>query len=90
MPRLPFLSDNVEKQRRITAEFKGFNTTPARSEGEFSQMMNMSNDLYPNITVRSGRRCELSETGIECIGAKGKLYYVKDGGFITTIRKSFL
>lgn len=89
MPRLPFLSDNVEKQRRITAEFKGFNTTPARSEGEFSQMMNMSNDLYPNITVRSGRRCELSETGIECIGAKGKLYYVKDGGFYYDNKKKF-
>lgn len=81
MSRLPFVSDNIEKQRRIIAEFKGVNVTPARGEGEFFDMLNMSNDMFPNLCVRQGRKRYEEGAGSHSLGAKDKLYYVKNNNF---------
>lgn len=52
--RLPFIG-NIETQKKTIGSFAGINQSEVIAENEFSQMENMSSDIYPAIGPRSPR-----------------------------------
>ena len=80
--RLPYLKHQENKQVTQTVEFRGLNYGPVIEDGEMSDCLNMSSDLYPCLSPRLPRKVEKPGlTNPTALMAKDKLIYVDGEGF---------
>lgn len=73
LPKLSVLSQS----RLMTDKFLGYNANLRCSDGEFSEMENMTGALYPVMSPRTARETFYRGSGVNGITSKEALIYVK-------------
>ena len=79
--RLPIMANQANKTKEYTIEFRGLNYSDSTSDGEFTDMQNLSSRAYPALTQRQQRSAVVTLAKPNALYARGELCYVDGTSF---------